>query len=114
MKIDAENTLDPAQRKGALADAAAKYNTALETSIIPALGQTFAEADIKTGDDQDWDAAADAAEAIHTTPPVTLGDALVKLRALAGPLGVAGGGSDCHILSVNQISAFLTSSSRRG
>ncbi|RJF81636.1 hypothetical protein D3877_16020 [Azospirillum cavernae] len=108
MKIGTEDSRWGAERKGV---EVARPPITTETSVIPSLGLSFAEAEAATNPasdaDADWVAVTDAAEAIHATPPITLGDAMVKLRMLAGPLGVTGGTSNDHARAIGQVSTFL-------
>ncbi len=110
--------------KGANAPVMPNSETALAlapSTVIPALGLTFIQAEdrITAGllasidhltvkeSDAFTEEIADIAQAIHEAAPVTLSDAIVKLRLAAGSLGMSGGYSDSSTESVRQVAELL-------
>ncbi|MGF7173364.1 hypothetical protein [Azospirillum doebereinerae] len=94
------------------------------STLLPRFGFTFAEAEVEIAAAEAARAAAEASDGkdhedlvldaldmvllIHTTPPGSIADALVKLRMVTGHLGMAAGESDNHTESVEQVLTFLT------
>ncbi len=114
MPINDEDNAYPAERKPLREMLAPYRDQLLETSRIPALGLTFAEVEAKLlaahhlPEGDQLDAVLSMASHIHITPPKSVGDALVKLRILAGDLGMQDSCSEEHLISVRQLLDFAT------